>query len=131
MTDTAIKAKAEALAAKLPEPQREMAGSLAENVIWMSLKLEAARELIGDSDVAIPYDNGGGQSGIRRNPAYDGYNALVSSYTKALKQLSEMLDEEIEDVSEDGIDEIVARRKSDADGSSQSAIRRKRPHGLS
>ena len=49
------------------------------------------REVIGRSSVAIPYDNGGGQRGVRRNPAYDGYNALMASYTKAVRQLTDIL----------------------------------------
>lgn len=81
---------------------------LAENVLWMEAKLANAREVIGKSSVAIPYDNGGGQRGIRKNPAFDGYNSLMSSYTKALKQLCEMLGvQEVED-GDDDLDAILA-----------------------
>ena len=83
--------RAESICASLPEPTRARAVELAENVLWMEAKLANAREVIGRSSVAIPYDNGGGQRGIRKNPAFDGYNSLMSSYTKALKQLCEML----------------------------------------
>lgn len=83
--------EAESICAALPEPQRTRAIELCENVLWMETKLAEAREAIGRSQVAIPYDNGGGQKGIRKNPAFDGYNSLMSSYTKALKQLCEML----------------------------------------
>lgn len=88
------RARAEAICASLPEPTRARAAELAENVLWMEAKLANAREVIGKSSVAIPYDNGGGQRGIRKNPAFDGYNSLMSSYTKALKQLCEMLGEQ-------------------------------------
>ena len=88
------RARAEAICASLPEPTRARAVELAENVLWMEAKLANAREVIGKSSVAIPYDNGGGQRGIRKNPAFDGYNSLMSSYTKALKQLCEMLGEQ-------------------------------------
>ena len=63
---------------------------LEANVEFMAKKLEQARELIGDTNVAIPYNNGGGQVGIRRNPAIDGYNALMGTYQRALAQLEEM-----------------------------------------
>ena len=85
------RSRAESICASLPEPTRARAVELAENVLWMEAKLANAREVIGRSSVAIPYDNGGGQRGIRKNPAFDGYNSLTSSYTKALKQLCEML----------------------------------------
>lgn len=106
MTDYADRAAA--LAEGAPENMRDRARELAENVLWMEQKLEDARRVIGKSSVAIPYDNGGGQRGIRKNPAFDGYNSLMSSYTKALKQLCEMLGTEVEDDGDADLDAIIA-----------------------
>ena len=100
--------RAEAICASLPEPTRARAVELAENVLWMEQKLANAREVIGKSSVAIPYDNGGGQRGIRKNPAFDGYNSLMSSYTKALKQLCEMLGVKEVESGDDDLDAILA-----------------------
>ena len=100
--------RAEAICASLPEPTRARAVELADNVLWMEAKLANAREVIGKSSVAIPYDNGGGQRGIRKNPAFDGYNSLMSSYTKALKQLCEMLGVQEVDDGDDDLDAILA-----------------------
>lgn len=86
-----VRARAERMCASLPAATRDRAVELAENVLWMELKLADARKVIGRSSVAIPYDNGGGQRGVRRNPAYDGYNTLMASYTKAVRQLTDML----------------------------------------
>lgn len=106
MTDYADRAAA--LAEGAPENVRDRARELAENVLWMESKLANARDVIGRSSVAIPYDNGGGQKGIRKNPAFDGYNSLMSSYTKALKQLCEMLGTEVEDDGDADLDAIIA-----------------------
>lgn len=106
MTDYADRAAA--MAEGAPENVRDRARELAENVLWMEAKLANAREVIGKSSVAIPYDNGGGQRGIRKNPAFDGYNSLMSSYTKALKQLCEMLGTEVEDDGDADLDAIIA-----------------------
>lgn len=106
MTDYADRAAA--MAEGAPENVRDRARELAENVLWMEAKLANAREVIGRSSVAIPYDNGGGQKGIRKNPAFDGYNSLMSSYTKALKQLCEMLGTEVEDDGDADLDAIIA-----------------------
>lgn len=106
MTDYADRAAA--MAEGAPENVRDRARELAENVLWMEAKLEDARRVIGKSSVAIPYDNGGGQKGIRKNPAFDGYNSLMSSYTKALKQLCEMLGTEVEDDGDADLDAIIA-----------------------
>ena len=102
------RARAESICASLPEPTRARAVELAENVLWMESKLANAREVIGKSSVAIPYDNGGGQRGIRKNPAFDGYNSLMSSYTKALKQLCEMLGVQEVESGDDDLDAILA-----------------------
>lgn len=106
MTDYADRAAA--MVDGAPENVRDRARELAENVLWMEQKLEDARRVIGKSSVAIPYDNGGGQKGIRKNPAFDGYNSLMSSYTKALKQLCEMLGTEVEDDGDADLDAIIA-----------------------
>ena len=102
------RSRAESICASLPEPTRARAVELAENVLWMEGKLANAREVIGRSSVAIPYDNGGGQRGIRKNPAFDGYNSLMSSYTKALKQLCEMLGVQEVESGDDDLDAILA-----------------------
>lgn len=102
-------ASAEEICASLQEPQRSRAIELAENVLWMESKLAEARKAIGKSSVAIPYDNGGGQRGIRKNPAFDGYNALMAQYTRALKQLCEMLGvQEVDTDGDEDLDAIIA-----------------------
>lgn len=63
---------------------------LERNIEFMEQKLADARRLIGKTNVAVKYDNGGGQAGIRRNPAFDGYEALLASYQKAVTQLNEL-----------------------------------------
>lgn len=100
--------RAEAICACVPDHTRDRAVELCENVLWMESKLANAREVIGKSSVAIPYDNGGGQRGIRKNPAFDGYNSLMSSYTKALKQLCEMLGVQEVESGDDDLDAILA-----------------------
>ena len=108
----------------VPPNLRARAFELAVNVLWMEAKLAEARAAIGKSSVAIPYDNGGGQRGIRKNPAFDGYNALMANYTKALKQLCEMLGEQEPEDDEDAIDEIMSRRDTGADRAGRARRRR-------
>lgn len=55
-----------------------------ENTAWMKAKLDVTREKIKESDVAIPYNNGGGQSGIRESPLFKGYQNLWKSYITGL-----------------------------------------------
>lgn len=91
--DEEQRSAAAALVADLPEPKRGMALDLAVEVLWMADKLKAARRQIGSKGVAVRYDNGGGQKGERRNPAFDGYNALFKSYVLGLNKLESMIAE--------------------------------------
>lgn len=62
-----------------------------ENTAWMKVKLDDAREAIKGSSVAIPYDNGGGQTGIRENPLFKGYSALWKTYISGMNMILECL----------------------------------------
>lgn len=66
-----------------------------ENTAWMKIKLDEARELIKDSSIAISYDNGGGQKGIRENPIFKGYESLWKSYMSGLNVILNSLPEEV------------------------------------
>ena len=85
--------KAETLCKGVPAHLREHAVELAENVFFMEEKLSETRRELADQDVVIPYDNGGGQTGIRKNPIFEGYNQLMANYRKTLEQLVSMLKE--------------------------------------
>ena len=65
---------------------------LAETVVFMAEKLEESRKAMKDEPIVIPYDNGGGQTGIRENPHYTAYEHLVTAYNKSLRQLTEIVE---------------------------------------
>lgn len=65
-----------------------------ENTAWMKLKLDETRELIKTSNVVIPYDNGGGQKGLRENPLYKGYESLWKSYMSGMSRILDCLPRE-------------------------------------
>lgn len=65
--------------------------SVIENVAWMKMKLDDAMLLISDGSVTVPYDNGGGQSGIRENPAFKGYEALWKAYLSGMSKILDCL----------------------------------------
>lgn len=69
------------------EKRIELLGTLIENTAWMKTKLEDVQEKIKDSSVCIPYDNGGGQKGIRENPLFKGYESLFKSYMAGMKAI--------------------------------------------
>ena len=69
-----------------------------ENTAWMKIKLDEAREAIKTSNVVIPYDNGGGQKGLRENPLFRGYESLFKSYMSGMKQILDALPKQAADV---------------------------------
>lgn len=71
------------------EQRMRIAAQLVEQVVWLEQKLDAAREEVGDQPMVVAYDNGGGQVGTRRNPAYDTMMKLNASYNATIKTLIE------------------------------------------
>lgn len=65
------------------------------NTAWMKAKLDDAREVIKNSNVVIPYDNGGGQTGIRENPVFKGYESLWKAYMNGMERILACLPQEI------------------------------------
>ena len=79
----------------VPESRINLLESIIENVSWMKVKLDEARELIKKSSVAIPYDNGGGQKGVRQNPIFSGYESLFKSYMAGMGKILECLPKDV------------------------------------
>ena len=65
--------------------------SIIENTAWMKIKLDDAREAVKESNVVIPYDNGGGQRGLRENPLFKGYESLWKSYMSGMIKILDCL----------------------------------------
>ena len=80
--------------AGISERRMQMLGPVIENVSWMKAKLDDSRALIKNSNIEVPYDNGGGQKGIRENPAFRGYEALWKSYMQGMNRVLDTLPEE-------------------------------------
>lgn len=79
----------------ISEGRIELLAPVIENTAWMKAKLDEARELIRNASVAIPYDNGGGQTGIRENPLFKGYESLWKSYMSGLNVIMAALPREV------------------------------------
>ena len=82
-------------------PRMKMLEPVIENVAWMKIKLDQAREKIKNSGIVMPYDNGGGQTGIRENPAFKGYEALWKSYMTGMSKLLEAMPPEVIEAEEE------------------------------
>ena len=88
----------------IAEKQIDLLKSVIENTAWMKAKLDDTREQIRDTSVAIPYDNGGGQKGIRENPLFKGYSALWKSYMSGMTAIMAVLPRDIAEREADNIE---------------------------
>lgn len=73
------------------EKKREMLIPIIENTAWMKIKLDDSRQTIKNSQIAINYDNGGGQRGIRENPLFKGYESLWKAYMQGMIKIIECM----------------------------------------
>ncbi len=83
------------------ERVKKEAEILAKQVVAIGRKLERERKKLKDEPLTIEYDNGGGQTGIRENPFYSSYTRLLSSYTKCLSTLIEIIGESDEEAKDE------------------------------
>ena len=79
--------------ADVPEWRIDMLQPVITNVSWMRIKLDETRKVIAGAAVVIAYDNGGGQSGIRENPLFKGYESLYKSYMTGMAKILDCLPE--------------------------------------
>lgn len=98
---TSTKSKAKVTKAQKSKAEELVAGvhvlhdealELAESVVFMAAKLEESRKAMENEPLVVPYDNGGGQTGIRENPHYTAFEKLVTTYSKSLRQLTEIVE---------------------------------------
>ena len=57
----------------------------------MKVKLEIARRDLISENLTIEYDNGGGQSGVKENPAISAYEGLWKSYMQGMNKIFDVL----------------------------------------
>lgn len=112
--------EAEKICASIPDGLRPYAIELAENVIFQCDKLRQTRTAMQQqgAQLVVPYNNGGGQKGVRKHPIYEAYNQLMANYRKSLAQLTDLLQRYgIEDATSDEspLAKILANADFDVD----------------
>ena len=77
--------------AKTPPEKMKILEPVIDNVSWMKAKLEDTTEQIKDGQIAIEYNNGGGQKGVRESPLFKGYEALFKTYMSGMAKIMEAM----------------------------------------
>ena len=96
-----LKKKMAAILESLPEDQRFIAKELADNFVFLSVRITELREALLKQPSVISYDNGGGQTGFRENPNISVYNKLVTRHADLCMKLAKLLPEAADDAKDE------------------------------
>lgn len=82
----------EELCAGVPDAYRAHAIELMEQLDFIQKKLEETRQNLEDAPLFFMTKNTRGDIVPKRNPVYDEYNALMSTYNRTIAHMREILD---------------------------------------
>lgn len=80
---------------KLDENKQILADRLLEKAIFMDEELQKLQEYIKVNGATEQYQNGANQFGKKKSSEVDVYNAMVKNYASVMKQINDILPEEI------------------------------------
>ncbi len=75
----------------IPEDKRNVAKKLMEEAAYLTQIIADSRAEIDNNGIIEIYQNGENQSGRKKNPAVEIYDRAVNSYSKIIKQLTDLL----------------------------------------
>ena len=75
----------------IPEDKQNVAKKLIEEAAYLTQIIADARVEIDNKGIIELYQNGANQSGRKKNPAVEIYDRAVNSYSKIIKQLTDLL----------------------------------------
>lgn len=78
----------------ISEKRIEALETVIDNTAFMKVKLDAAREAIKTSNVAIPYEKNDGGTKIIENPLFKGYESLWKAYMNGMDRILACLPQE-------------------------------------
>ncbi len=75
----------------IPDERRKVVMPLLANLAFLKVKLDDSRKELLYEDIYTEYDNGGGQTGLREHPGFSAYNKLFTTFSRGVKQLTDMI----------------------------------------
>ena len=85
--------------------------SLIEEAAFMTIALKDLRETVNREGTKSTYQNGEKQWGTKPSVEYDQYLKTIDKHMKAIKQLTDLLPNQVPKPKSDGFDEFVAGRE--------------------
>lgn len=75
----------------VPAERRKAIMPMLANLAFLKVKLDEARLDLMCERIFTEYDNGGGQSGLREHPGFSAYNKLFTTFSRGIKQLTDLM----------------------------------------
>lgn len=82
--------------AKISTHKMKVLEPVIQNCAWMRVKLDEARNGMSQEEIVVDYDNGGGQKGVRKNPFFDGYEALWKAFMLGMSRILDCIPDQEE-----------------------------------
>ena len=98
--------------AKVSKQNKDALAAVIDNLAWQRIKLEDIRNQMLDADVVIPYNNGGGQEGLRENPIFKGYINLWRAYILGIEKLTSYLPKDLQEAAAPDASSVLEKVKS-------------------
>ncbi len=94
----------------IDERRRKTVSKLIENAAFLAMALDELQKIIKRDGYIESYQNGANQKGLKKSSAVDTYDRYLSSYSKIVKQLCDLLPQDVskEDPAEDILKYIKA-----------------------
>lgn len=71
----------------------ELADAMVDNLAFDAVRLEEMRSSLTGQTNVVGYDNGGGQSGFKKNPELELYMSLTKQYQSEVRQIAGLFEE--------------------------------------
>lgn len=100
---------------KIEKKRLKVVEKLIDNAAFMAVLLEDIQQKINENGYMVEYKNGENQYGTKKSPEIEVYNQTISNYSKTIKQLTDLLPDEVKleqkDSEKDKLIEFIKGKK--------------------
>ena len=97
----------------LDTSKKKTVEKLIEDAAFMAVTLEETRQIIARDGIVETYQNGANQTGVKKSSAVEVYDKMVNTFSRVVKQLTDLIPERVifepeEEEDDDPAEELMA-----------------------
>ena len=95
----------------LDTSKKKTVEKLIEDAAFMAVTLEETRQIIARDGIVETYQNGANQTGVKKSSAVEVYDKMVNTYSRVVKQLTDLIPERVifeQEEEDDPAEELMA-----------------------